>query len=178
MVWNRSPSDPPQPSEPAAEPRSQIAGRVASLGPSITIKGNLSGEEDLVVDGRVEGEISLKQHNVTIGPSGRVKADIYSKSIWVEGEVAGNLYGAEEVIIRKSGRVEGNATAPRVTLENGAKFRGSIDMQPQAPGAADGSAAGGERRGTGPAAPGKRGALGRLAGKQADAAAAAPPART
>ena len=133
MVWSRD-------REPAAEAESSrsesppaVPGRrLATLGPSITVKGNLSGDEDLLIEGRVQGEISLRKGNVTIGPTGKVKADIYSKSICVEGEVKGNLYGSEEVTIRKSGKVEGNAVAPRVTLENGAKFRGNIDMQPQA----------------------------------------------
>ena len=99
--------------------------------PSLRIKGSLSGNEDLLIEGQVEGEISLRKHNVTIGSSGKVKADIHGKCICVEGEVSGNLYGSEEVIVRRTGRVEGNAVSPRVTLENGAKFRGSIDMQRQ-----------------------------------------------
>lgn len=104
--------------------------RVARLGPSLVIKGTLSGEEDLLVEGRVDGEISLRQNRVTVGENGRVKADIFSKSICVEGEVQGNLFGEDEVVIRRSGKVRGNVTAPRVTLENGAKFKGAIDMQP------------------------------------------------
>lgn len=72
----------------------------------------------------------VKDHMVTISHSGRVKADVYGRSICVEGEVDGNLVGDQQVIIRESGRVRGNVTAPRVNLENGAKFKGSIDMQP------------------------------------------------
>lgn len=119
------------PSAERLEPNpSNKAGRTATLGPSISISGNLSGDEDLVIEGSVEGEVMVRDHMVTISETGRVKADVYGRSICVEGEVDGNLVGDEQVIIRKSGRVRGNVTAPRVNLENGAKFKGSIDMQP------------------------------------------------
>jgi cytoskeletal protein CcmA (bactofilin family) len=100
------------------------------IGASITVKGDVIGEEDLVVDGRVEGEIKVNRHAVTVGRNGRIKADIHAKSIQVEGEVLGNLWGDEAVVIRRTGKVQGNVTAPRVTLEDGSTFRGSIDMQP------------------------------------------------
>ncbi len=80
------------------------------------------------MQGQIEGKIALQSHNVTVGPSGRVQADIYGKNIRIEGEVNGNLFGEEEIVIRASGRVQGNLQAPRVTLENGSKFKGSIDM--------------------------------------------------
>lgn len=117
------------------EPRLARSGgaKPASLGPSISISGSLSGNEDLVIEGSVEGEVRVKDHLVTISETGRVKADVYGRSICVEGEVKGNLIGDEQVIIRKSGRVSGNVTAPRVNLENGAKFKGAIDMQPAEP---------------------------------------------
>jgi len=100
----------------------------AIIGPSISIKGELAGEEDLLIQGRVEGKIDLKKHNVTVGKNGRVKADIYGKVISIEGEVQGNLFGEEKIVLRQSGVVRGNITAPRVNLEDGAKFKGSIDM--------------------------------------------------
>ncbi len=132
MAWNKKPESQSQPEPSSSDPQpSAPRVRLATLGPSIFIKGKLSGEEDLLIEGRIEGEITLKEHSVTIGRSGKVKAEIHSKNICVEGEVSGNLFASEEVIIRKSGRVEGDATAPRVMLENGAKFRGTIDMQPQ-----------------------------------------------
>ena len=104
--------------------------RVASLGPSLVIRGTLSGQEDLLIEGQVEGEISLRKHSVTVGPKGRVKADIFSKSICVEGEVQGNLFGEDQVTIRRSGKVQGNVMSPRVSLEDGSKFKGAIDMKP------------------------------------------------
>ena len=129
MAWNRGSED--LSTQAGEGPGRAVPGeRVARLGPSLVVKGNLAGEEDLLVEGRLDGEISLKKNRVTIGESGRVKADVVSKSIYVEGEVQGNLFGEDEVVIRRSGKVRGNVTAPRVTLENGAKFKGSIDMQP------------------------------------------------
>ncbi|MFQ5526619.1 MAG: polymer-forming cytoskeletal protein [Thermoanaerobaculia bacterium] len=119
-------------SRSADRPRPAPSGpsRPASLGPSISLSGNLSGSEDLIIEGSVEGEINVRDHKVTISETGNVKADIYGRSICVEGRVDGNLVGDEQVVIRQSGRVRGNVTAPRVNLENGAKFKGSIDMQP------------------------------------------------
>ena len=119
----------PQPTPPTAAPGQTH--RPAILGPSITIKGTLSGEEDLLIEGHVEGEVSFKKHAVTIGKKGRVDADMYCKSIIVEGEVNGNLYGDDLVVVRSSARVKGNAVAPRVSLEDGAQFQGAIDMQPK-----------------------------------------------
>jgi cytoskeletal protein CcmA (bactofilin family) len=102
----------------------------AMIGPSITIKGDIAGEEDLEVQGNLEGNISMKKHTVTVGQSGRVKADIQAHAVHIAGEVEGNILGDEEVVLRSSGRVLGNITAARVTLENGSKFKGSIDMEP------------------------------------------------
>ena len=104
----------------------------AVIGASIQIKGEVTGEEDLRVNGQVEGKIELKRHRVTVGKSGRVKADLYGKVISVEGMVQGNLFGEDKVIIRQSGTVQGNVTSPRVTLEDGAKFKGRIEMDSQA----------------------------------------------
>ena len=106
---------------------------VATIGPSIAIKGDVTGEEDLQVEGRIEGKILLKSNSVTIGRNGRVKANVYANSITVEGEVEGDLIGKDEVVIRQSGKVKGNVAAPRVVLDSGARFQGSIDMEPQRP---------------------------------------------
>jgi cytoskeletal protein CcmA (bactofilin family) len=112
---------------PQAEPR-RPERATATIGPSIFIKGDLSGDEDLVIEGRVEGKIDLKQHNVTIGKNGRVNADVYGNTVIVEGEVDGNLFAQQQAVLRLSGAVRGNITAPRVILEDGSRFRGSIDM--------------------------------------------------
>ncbi len=100
------------------------------IGPSIVIKGTVSGDEDLVVQGKVEGTIDLKDNEVSVGQSGKVDADINAKVVKVDGEVSGDISGGEKVVISKSGNVRGNIVAPRVTLEDGAIFKGSIDMDP------------------------------------------------
>jgi len=136
MIWKKSDADnlptqtpmqpPPQPSAPRNQPLP--AKERALIGPSIEIKGSLSGGEDLLVEGRVEGKIELAQHSVTIGPSGRIKADIQGRNIVVMGEVEGNLFGSEQITLRQSSSVRGNLVAPRVSLEDGSNFKGSIDM--------------------------------------------------
>ena len=102
----------------------------ALIGASIRINGDVSGDENLTIEGLVEGSIDLASNEVTIGKSGRVNADVTAKMIRIDGEVKGNISGHEKVVISKTGKVQGNIIAPRVTLEDGAKFRGSIDMDP------------------------------------------------
>ena len=104
----------------------------ASIGASIRIKGEVSGDENLLIQGHVEGTIHLQGHNVTISKSGKVKANIQANQIIVEGELEGDMNGDEKVVIRETGNVHGNIIAPRVTLEDGAKFKGSIEMEPRA----------------------------------------------
>lgn len=112
----------------AAAPAS--SGRAAVIGPRIRINGDVSGDEDLVIEGSVEGKVSLGDHRVDIGPSGQVKADIEAKVVKIDGVVEGDVNAGEKVIISRSGNVRGNIVAPRMTLEDGAKFKGSIDMDP------------------------------------------------
>ena len=102
----------------------------AMIGPSITIKGEVSGEEDLLIEGKVEGTISLKDQQVSVGKSGQVTADIDARTVTVDGKVTGDINGSEKVVVSQSGNVKGNIVAPRVTLEDGAIFKGSIDMDP------------------------------------------------
>ena len=110
--------------------RPESAGtRKARIGAGLLLKGELCGEEDVIIEGRVEGKITLKQHSVIIEESGRVDADITASSICVSGEVHGNLHGTEQVVLLKTGRVEGDIFAKSVTLETGTQFRGSIDMR-------------------------------------------------
>jgi cytoskeletal protein CcmA (bactofilin family) len=100
----------------------------ATIGRSITIKGEVTGDEDLLIQGRVDGSVNLKQHSVTVGPEGEVKADITGRVVTVEGSVEGNLSADEQVILRNSARVQGDIVAPRLVLEDGARFRGGVDM--------------------------------------------------
>ena len=100
------------------------------IGPSITIKGTIQGAENLVIEGRVEGSVDLPDNDLTVGESGQVSADLNAKVVNVQGQVDGDITGKEKVVVAQSGRVRGNIVAPRVTLEDGAKFKGSIDMDP------------------------------------------------
>ena len=107
-------------------------GRVtAVIGPSIQIDGTLRGQEDLFVEGEVTGTIQLQNHTLTIGTQGKIKADVYAHTVFVEGSMDGDVFGSEQVIVRKSAKVRGNITSPRVTLEDGAAFKGSIEMDPE-----------------------------------------------
>jgi cytoskeletal protein CcmA (bactofilin family) len=150
MVWKKSddppahhpeptPAVPPRPAGPTPSP-APVAGPNSShepprrtdratIGASIFIKGDLSGEEDLVIEGRVEGKVDLKQNNVTVGKNGKVKADVSGRVVTIEGEVTGNVYAREQAILRQSGAINGNIQAPRVILEDGSRFKGSIDME-------------------------------------------------
>lgn len=128
-MWKKNESTlSPQATSPSLARTPPSARTLASIGPSIFIKGDLSGEEDLRIDGRLEGKVTLRKHNITVGSGGRVSADLYGRRIRVEGTVEGNLFGEEEVVICESGKVEGNITAPQVSLEKGSNFKGSIDM--------------------------------------------------
>jgi cytoskeletal protein CcmA (bactofilin family) len=109
-------------------PSYERATGTATIGPSINIKGELSGEEDLVIQGNVEGAINLKHNNLTIGQEGKVNANIQAHTSTVEGTLKGDIFGDEMVIIKKSGNVHGNVSAPRISLEDGAKLKGSVDM--------------------------------------------------
>ncbi len=102
---------------------------VVNIGKSVVIKGELNGSEDLTVEGYVDGTIELKDHVLTIGPHGRIKAEIFAKAVVVLGKVNGNVTASEKVDIRDNGSVEGNIVAPRVAIAEGAHFRGSVDMQ-------------------------------------------------
>ncbi len=101
----------------------------AGIGPSITITGDVTGDEDLTILGRVEGKIDLPKHSVTIGQGARVKADVHAKAVSVAGEVHGNLVASEQIVIRKTATMLGNLAAPRVGLEDGCCFRGSVEME-------------------------------------------------
>ena len=103
----------------------------AMIGPTIRIKGDLTSEEDLLIEGRLDGKIEMRRHSITIGKKGQIKADIHGRIIVIEGTVEGNLYGEEQLIVRQSGTVRGNIVSPRVALEDGSNFKGSIDMSPK-----------------------------------------------
>jgi cytoskeletal protein CcmA (bactofilin family) len=102
---------------------------VAAIGKSVLIRGELSGSEDLLIDGQVEGTIELREHHLTVGPNGRVQANINAKEVVIQGSVKGNVRAIDRVEIRKSGSLTGDMVAARVVIEDGAFFKGSIDIQ-------------------------------------------------
>jgi cytoskeletal protein CcmA (bactofilin family) len=100
-----------------------------NIGKSVVIKGELNGSEDLTIEGQVEGTIQLRDHILTIGANGRIKAQVFAKAVVVLGEVTGNVTASEKVDIRDNGSVDGDIVSPRVAIAEGAHFRGSVDMQ-------------------------------------------------
>jgi cytoskeletal protein CcmA (bactofilin family) len=115
--------------KPAGDVRPQIERDKVNIGKSVVIKGELSGSEDLTIEGNVEGKIELRDNILTIGPNGKIRAEVFAKAVVVLGEVVGNVTASEKVDIRDNGSVDGDITSPRVAIAEGAHFRGSVDMQ-------------------------------------------------
>ncbi len=124
-----APSAPAPERASAGEPRAQLGRDMVNIGKSVIIKGELSGSEDLTIEGQVEGRIDLKDNVLTIGPNGKIKAEVFAKSVVVLGEVTGNVTASEKVDIRDNGSVDGDIASPRVAIAEGAHFRGAVDMQ-------------------------------------------------
>jgi len=101
---------------------------MANIGKSITIKGDLSGNEDLQIDGTVEGRIDLPNNQLTIGAEGRVKAEVHAKAVVVIGHVTGNLSAADRIQVEQTGIVDGDVKAPRLVIQEGAMLNGSVEM--------------------------------------------------
>ena len=120
-----------RPAEPAPVPKKepQMEQKKANVGQSVKVTGELTSREDLTVEGQVDGSISLPDNHLTIGANGRIKAQIMAKTVMILGQVKGDIMAKEKVDIAPSGSVEGDITAPRVAIADGARFRGSIDME-------------------------------------------------
>lgn len=114
---------------PAGDPQRGQEKTAVNIGKSVVIKGELNGSEDLTIEGQVEGKIELRQNVLTIGANGKIKAQVFAKSVVILGEVIGNVSASDKVDIRDNGSVDGDIAAPRVAIAEGAHFRGSIDMQ-------------------------------------------------
>jgi cytoskeletal protein CcmA (bactofilin family) len=104
---------------------------VAHIGKSVIIKGELSGSEDLYLDGEVEGNIDLHSHNLVVGPNGRVRANVFAKDVVIHGKVDGNVTGVEKVELKKSAVLNGDIGTQRIVIEDGAFFKGAIDIRKQ-----------------------------------------------
>src|SRR5262245_64731017 len=145
-MWKREESVRPPSGQPVAQPTPQppasmgtpsprpeassfLERDTVNIGKSVVIKGELNGSEDLTIEGQVEGTIQLRDHVLTIGPNGKIKAQVFAKSVIVLGEVTGNVTASEKVDIRDKGSVDGDIISPRVAIAEGAHFRGSVDMQ-------------------------------------------------
>ena len=124
---------------PSTRPIGASGGReTAQIGKSLRLKGEITGSEDLLIDGEVEGTIELKENSLTVGPNGSVKADVSARSIIVMGHLRGNVRAGEKIEICKTGSLEGDLSTARIVIEDGAVFRGSIDIVK--PGQADADA--------------------------------------
>lgn len=133
------PINPPKEVSPVATPierktfeperETSVRSGIAHIGKSVVVKGELSGSEDLYIDGEVEGTVELKDHNLTVGPNGRVKANLNAKEITIQGKVQGNVRASDRVDIRKSASLIGDIAAARINIEDGAYLKGSIDIQ-------------------------------------------------
>jgi cytoskeletal protein CcmA (bactofilin family) len=121
----------PEPEPPPARSMPATSASRAVIGPSLDLTGELSGAEDLLVEGKVQGKLRLAQNAVFVGAKGRVSADVQARMIEIEGEVDGHLSADELIVLRKSARVRGDLSSPRVVIEDGAKFKGTIDMEPK-----------------------------------------------
>ena len=144
MTWlgQKSDPEPVRPIPPAAAASPHVAPhpiareatetvqptKVAGIGKSVHVKGELTGSEDLAIEGKVEGTIALNGYNVTIAPTGQVAAEIRAKSVVVGGQVKGSISAEERVEVTATGSLVGDVRAPRVVLADGARFKGHIDM--------------------------------------------------
>ena len=124
------------PSKPIGQPAQNVGTptdrsrtpELATVGRKIKMRGEVTGDEDLLIEGYFEGSVDLKSHSVTVGPEGNVKASIKGRIVIIEGKVQGDLTAEEQIVLLSSASVEGDLAAPRVVLEDGAHFRGGVDM--------------------------------------------------
>jgi cytoskeletal protein CcmA (bactofilin family) len=114
---------------PGTRPGSSSARNLACLGASLEFKGKISGEEDLEIDGKVEGPVSLPGQRLTVGRSGQLNSEIIAREVIVYGKVTGNLRARERVEIKKDGSVVGDITTSRISIEDGAYFKGHIEIE-------------------------------------------------
>jgi len=101
---------------------------VANIGKAISIRGDLTGNEDMVIEGHVEGKVDLPNNQLTVGANGKVKAEIHAKGVVIVGHVDGNVFGLERIEIQATGSVEGDVTAPKLVVAEGAQLNGAIKM--------------------------------------------------
>lgn len=149
----KGPSRPPSPSPPREGPGEPARGthalggeNVAHIGKSISIHGELSGDEDIVIEGKVDGKVELPNNHLTIGQSGNVKADVHAKMVTVVGRIQGNVSASERVEIEATGIVDGDVNAARLVVQEGAVLNGAIAMSTKSPAVAARPAAASESK--------------------------------
>ena len=108
---------------------SQDPEKISRVGASLSFNGALNGQEDIVIEGQFQGKIDLKNHNLKVEQGGKVKANIQVKNITISGEVDGNIYASGKVYISKEGQLRGDIFAPRISIADGAQFKGSVKMK-------------------------------------------------
>ena len=136
-----APSTPARPATPGTPAAAAPSGDQATIGKSLVIKGELSGSESLYIDGKVEGAITLPGNRVTVGRNGQVAANIIAREVVVLGKVRGNVQASDRVDIRSEGSLTGDVIAARISIEDGAFFKGGIDIRKPGAGDAKGAAA-------------------------------------
>ncbi len=109
-----------------------LSADLAQIGKSVLVKGELTGSEDLYVDGQIEGSISLKNNNLTVGPNGQVKASVEAKGVVVQGKLEGNVQASDRVELRKTAIMNGDITTHRIAIEEGAYLKGKVEIQGKA----------------------------------------------
>jgi cytoskeletal protein CcmA (bactofilin family) len=123
-----TPEPTPDPNAARRQQTDEEGSKVANIGKSISIRGDLTGNEDMVIEGQVEGKVDLPNNQLTVGANGNLKAEIHAKGVVIVGHVVGNVFGLERVEIQATGRVEGDVAAPKLIVAEGAQINGAIQM--------------------------------------------------
>jgi len=129
-MWNQmlSPQQPAVGGQPTSPPHRPLEStRAATIGKSVVIRGDVTGSEDLTIDGRVEGQIDLRGHRLLIGPNAQIQAPVVARTVTIMGDVIGHITASDHVDLRKTGSVEGTIDAPKVTMADGAHLCGRVD---------------------------------------------------
>jgi cytoskeletal protein CcmA (bactofilin family) len=137
-VWTKQQPFEPSQTTPGSTPATSPAARVpisaaspsALIGPGLTIKGHVTGSEDLQIDGKVDGPISLVAHELTVGPNAQVNSEIDAGAVIVYGKIVGNVQARNRVDIKRDGSVIGDISTARISIEDGAHFKGRIEIDP------------------------------------------------
>ena len=120
-----------KPAEPVRQPAAPPKPTPSSIGQTVSIEGTLTAQEDILIEGRFNGEVVLLENAVVVGQTGNIRADIKAKNVTVHGKANGDIQATDQVEISASGSMRGDILSPRVILHDGAKFKGRIDMEPE-----------------------------------------------